>query len=97
LRRVARSGNGWMAVPRDLAQLEAGISTVRRAAEGLGRDPAAIGVASSGGARSVDELLDILPRLAGMGVTIVNLPALFWTRSVSESIELMAVFARRAL
>jgi probable F420-dependent oxidoreductase len=95
LRRVARLGDGWMAVPRDLAHLEAGIATIRRAAEAAGRDPAAIGVASSGAARSVDELLALIPRLERMGVTIVNLPALFWTPSVGEAIELMEAFARR--
>ena len=95
LRRVARLGDGWMAVPRDLAHLEAGIATIRRAAEAAGRDPAAIGVASSGAARSVDELLALIPRLERMGVTIVNLPALFWTQSVGEAIELMEAFARR--
>jgi probable F420-dependent oxidoreductase len=95
LHRVARFSDGWMAAPRDLAHLEAGISTIRRAAEAMGRDPAAIGVASSGAARSMNELLDVIPRLDRMGVTIVNLPALFWTQSVSEAIKLMETFARR--
>lgn len=96
LQRVARFGDGWMAAPRDLDHLDAGIRTIRRAAETAGRDPAVIGVASSGGARSLEELLDLLPRLEHLGVTIVNLPALFWTRSVAEAIELMETFARRA-
>jgi probable F420-dependent oxidoreductase len=95
LRRVAHFGDGWMAVPRDLAHLEAGITTIRQAAEAAGRDPGAIGVASSGAARSLEELLDVIPRLERMGVTIVNLPALFWTQSVGDAIRVMETFARR--
>src|SRR4030095_11335420 len=94
-RRVGRHGDGWVAVPRDLARLEAGIATIRRAAEAAGRDPYAIGGATSGAARSVDELIDLLPRLERLGVTIVNVPALFWTRSVGDAIELMEAFALR--
>jgi len=96
LRRAARSGDGWLAVPRDLMQLEADIGTIRGAAESAGRDPAAIGIASSGAARSIGELLDLIPRLERMGVTIVNLPALFWTRSVDAAIEMMENFAQQA-
>ena len=96
LQRVARSGDGWLAVPRDLEHLTAGIRTIRQAAESAGRDPAAIGVATSGAARSLEELLDLVPRLEKLGVTIVNVPALFWTRSVGEAIEAMETFARRA-
>ena len=95
LRRVARAGDGWMAVPTDLDHLAAGIETIRRGAAAAGRDPAAIGVASSGGARSMDDLLASLPRLEQLGVTIVTFPALFWARSVPEAIELMERFAER--
>jgi probable F420-dependent oxidoreductase len=97
LQRVGRLGDGWLAVPRDLDQLDAGVQTIRRHAEAAGRDPAAVGVATSGAARSLDELLDRLPRLEQLGVTIVNLPALFWTRSVEAAIELMETFAQRAM
>jgi len=95
LRRVARYGDGWMAVPADLDHLAAGIETVRRGATAAGRDPSTIGVASSGGARSMDDLLAVLPRLEKLGVTIVNVPALFWARNVPEAIELMERFAER--
>lgn len=96
LQRVGRVGDGWMAVPRDLDHLAAGVEAIRRAAAAAGRDPATIGVASSGASRSMDELLDRLPRLAQLGVTIVTLPALFWTRSVPDAIALMETFAERA-
>ena len=96
LRRVARFGDGWLAAPRDLDHLDAGIDTIRRAAETAGRDPAAIGVASSGGARSLPELVDRLPDLARRGVTIVNVPALFWTPSIAAAIDALEAFARRA-
>jgi probable F420-dependent oxidoreductase len=96
LRRVGRSGDGWLASPRAFDRLSAAITTIRRHAEGAGRDPSAIGVASSGGARSIDELIDLVPRLEQIGVTIVNVPALFWTKSVSEAVETMEQFARRA-
>jgi probable F420-dependent oxidoreductase len=94
LRRVARSGDGWLAVPRDLAHLEAGIATIRREAEKCGRDPQAIGVATSGGARSLNELTDLLPRLERLGVTIVNVPALFWAETVDGALELLGNFNR---
>ena len=96
LRRVARHGDGWLAVPRDLAHLVASVRTLRQAAEAAGRDPAAIGIATSGAARSPDELLELVPRLAQLGVTIVNLPALFWTPNVGAAIDMMEAFAERA-
>lgn len=96
LRRVGRVGDGWMAVPRGLAHLEGCIATIRQAAAAAGRDPTTIGVATSGGARSMQELLDLIPRLEQLGVTIVNLPALFWTDSIEASIDLMQTFAQRA-
>ena len=96
LRRVAQVADGWLAIPGDLDALTASIETIRREADAVGRDPAAIGVASSGGARSLDELLDLVPRLERLGVTIVNLPSLFWATSVPESLILMERFAERA-
>ncbi len=96
LRRAGLVGDGWLAAPRDLGRLAASIETIRRHAEAAGRDPAAIGVASSGGARSIDELLALLPRLEKIGVTIASVPALFWTASVGEAVEMMANFAGRA-
>jgi probable F420-dependent oxidoreductase len=96
LRRVGRAGDGWMAVPTDLDGLRAGLDVVRREAERCGRDPGAVGAASSGGAHSVAELLDLLPVLERVGVTIVNVPAIFWARELPEAIDLMAEFAERA-
>ena len=95
LQRVARCGDGWMAPPRDLDHLQVGIHVIRAAAAAAGRDPVSIGIATSGGARSVDALLDLLPDLERIGVTIVNLPALYWTPSVTKAIELMQTFASR--
>ncbi|MBM4266420.1 MAG: LLM class F420-dependent oxidoreductase [Deltaproteobacteria bacterium] len=95
LRRVGRRGDGWLAAPRDLATLERAIDEVRREAESAGRDPTRIGVASGGGARSVAELVDLLPRLERIGVTIVNVPALFWSETVEEAIDLLEDFAVR--
>ena len=54
-RRLARGA----AHPGELA---ADVSAIRREAEAAGRDPGRIGVAASGGARSVSELLDRIPR-----------------------------------
>jgi probable F420-dependent oxidoreductase len=96
LRRVARFGDGWMAVPKSLDHLVLDIETIRRHAEAAGRDPATIGVASSGAARSMTELLDLLPRLHALGITIVNVPALAWTQTVPEALELLQEFAERA-
>jgi len=96
LRRVGRLGDGWVAAPYGADRLAANITSIRREAEAAGRDPSVIGVASSGGARSLDELLELLPRLEQIGVTIINVPAVFWTENVADAIRLMEQFARRA-
>jgi probable F420-dependent oxidoreductase len=95
-RRVARIGDGWLAVPRSPAALATDVAAIRREAEAAGRDPLAIGVAASGGAGSVSELLDRIPALERAGATIVTVPALFWATSVPQAIELMDEFASRA-
>jgi len=96
LRRVGRVGDGWLAVPRAPAELAGDVATIRREAEAAGRDPSRIGVAASGGARSVAELLDRIPALERAGATIVTVPALFWAASVPQAIDLMDEFASRA-
>ena len=96
LRRVGRVGDGWLAVPRAPAELASDVATIRREAEAAGRDPSRIGVAASGGARSVAELLDRIPALERAGATIVTVPALFWAASVPQAIDLMDEFASRA-
>jgi probable F420-dependent oxidoreductase len=95
-RRVARLGDGWLAVPRSPADLADDVAAIRREAEAAGRDPLRIGVAASGAAGSVSELLDRIPALERAGATIVTVPALFWAKSVPEAIELMDEFAARA-
>jgi probable F420-dependent oxidoreductase len=97
LQRVARVGNGWIAVPRPtLDDLAADIREIRRLTDAHDRDPATIGIASGGGASSMDDLLDRLPRLETIGVTITSVPALFWARSFDHALELMEEFAQRA-
>lgn len=97
LRRVARLGDGWIAVPRsNLEELAEDIRAIRRLAEEAGRDPNAIGVASGGGAATVADLLDRLPQMERIGVTIVNVPLMFWSRSFEHSLELMEEFAGKA-
>lgn len=97
LRRVARLGDGWVAAPRPTVDdLAADITQIRHLAEQHDRDPASIGVASGGGATSIDSLLDRLTRLQQIGVTIANVPVLFWARSFDHSLELMEEFAQRA-
>jgi probable F420-dependent oxidoreductase len=95
-RRVGRVGDGWLAVPRAPAELARDVAAIRREAEAAGRDPSRIGVAASGGARSVAELLDRIPALERAGATIVTVPALFWAASVPQAIDLMDEFASRA-
>ncbi len=95
-RRVGRVGDGWLAVPRAPAELAGDVAAIRREAEAAGRDPSRIGVAASGGARSVAELLDRIPALERAGATIVTVPALFWAASVPQAIDLMDEFASRA-
>jgi probable F420-dependent oxidoreductase len=97
LRRVARLGDGWIAVPRPtLDDLENDVREIRRLAGDNDRDPAAIGIATGGGATSIDDLLDRLPRLEKIGVTITSVPILFWARSFNHALELMEAFAQRA-
>ncbi len=97
LRRVARCGDGWIAVPRPaLDDLAGDIAEIRRHAADAGRDPTTLGIASGGGASSIDDLLDRLPRLEKLGVTITSVPALSWARSFAHALELMEEFAQRA-
>ena len=95
--RIARFGAGWIAAPRpDVDTLSRDIARLRGIAESHGRDPATIEVASGGAARGVDELIARLPALERAGVTLVNVPALFWARSFTHALELLAEFAARA-
>ena len=97
LRRVGRFGDGWLAVPRPtLEALAADVAAIRRAAERAGRDPARIGVASSGAAPTLAALVDRLPDLARIGVTSVTVPVTGWARSAAHGLELMEEFAQRA-
>jgi hypothetical protein len=97
LRRAARFGDGWVAVPRPtLDDLARDIVEIHRRAEDAGRDPGSLGIASGGGASSIDDLLDRLPRLERIGVTITSVPALSWARSFAHALELMEEFAQRA-
>jgi probable F420-dependent oxidoreductase len=96
LRRVGRVGDGWVAAPRSRDQLAASIAEIRREAERSGRDPASIGVSSGGGARSLDEPVDLIPELERIGITIVSVPALFWAKTFEEAIELLERFAEQA-
>src|SRR5262249_23558530 len=87
LPRAGGLGDGWLAGPRPSADaLAADIDDIRGAAARAGRDPAAIGIASSGGAASPETLLDRLTGLERIGVTIVTLPALAWAGDVSGAI-----------
>jgi len=94
--RIVRLGAGWIAAPRpDVDALARDIARLRDLAAAAGRDPDTLGVASGGGARNLEELLARLPALERAGVTIVNVPALFWTASVDEALDLLAVCAAR--
>jgi probable F420-dependent oxidoreductase len=97
LRRVGRLADGWLAAPQpSVAALAEDIALMRRAAEAAGRDPASIGVASSGGAGSLDALVERLPQLERIGVTTVTVPALYWSKTFTEALEMMEEFADRA-
>jgi len=95
--RIARVGDGWIAAPRaGLEELARDVADLKALAASRGRDPAAIGVATGGMARSVDELLARLPELERAGITIVSVPTLFWARSFEHALELLEEFAARA-
>jgi len=97
LRRVARLGDGWIAAPRpNLDDLARDIDVIRRLADDAGRDPSTIGVASGTAAKSIDELLDRVPRLEHIGVTVASVPLMFWARDFPHALELMTEFAERA-
>jgi probable F420-dependent oxidoreductase len=96
LRRVGRLGDGWVAAPRSREHLTASIATIRREAERAGRSPDSIGIASGGGARSLDELVDAIPELERLGITLVNVPALYWAKDHAEALDLLERFAERA-
>ncbi|HZR81072.1 MAG TPA: LLM class F420-dependent oxidoreductase [Candidatus Binatia bacterium] len=98
MRRAARLGDGWIAVPRPtLEELARDVATLRRLAEESGRDPTQLGVSSGGAAKSMDELVDRLPELARIGVTLASVPLLSWAKSFQHSLELMEEFAERVI
>ncbi len=95
--RTARLGDGWIAVPRpSLEALADDIADIRRRAEAAGRDPSAIGIASGGGATSMEDLVERLPRLEQIGVTITSVPIMLWARGFAHALDLMEEFAGRA-
>jgi len=94
--RIARVGAGWIAPPYpSLEALADAIGRLRRTVEAHGRDPAEIGVASGGLARGVDELVERLPTLERIGVTLVSVSTLFWTSDFERALDLLALFAQR--
>jgi probable F420-dependent oxidoreductase len=96
LERVVRVGAGWIAPPFPTVDgLESAIAELRQLAERRGRDPAGIGVATGGAARSLDELLGRLPALERAGATVVTVPTLLCARSFDHSLELLEEFAVR--
>jgi probable F420-dependent oxidoreductase len=96
LRRVAQLGDGWIAVPRpSLADLAQDVASIRALAEQAGRDPFKLGVSSGGMAKSIDELVERLPALERIGVTIASAPVAFWGKSFAHVLELLEELAER--
>lgn len=96
LDRIGRLGNGWLpqVVGRD--ELEAALATIRRAAEGAGRDPDAIGVQgglwipADGSLDDARRRLDMWHELGATHATVITMDA---GRTPEQHIETIAAIA----
>jgi probable F420-dependent oxidoreductase len=79
--RLARYGSGWIPWGDDAADIEAGITHMRRAVADRGRDPEELGVVGTvraakndNGGLALDRTMEVVPRLRQAGVSDFRIP-----------------------
>lgn len=95
LRRVARRGDGWIAMGKGPDDVKEPLETLRELTTKEGRDPDDLRICMLPlGAPSVDQLIQDIPRYADLGIHHVYLSFRAWTDEFSTLMELMEHFAR---
>lgn len=95
LRRVARRGDGWIAMGKSPDDIKARLEALRTMTADAGRQPADLQICMLPlGAPSLEYLLRDLPRYEALGVHHVYLSFRAWTDDFSELMKLMERFAR---
>lgn len=94
LRRVARRGDGWIAMGKRPDDIAVPLETLRELTMRAGRNPDDLRVCMLPlGAASVDELIQDMPRYTELGVHHVYLSFRAWTDDFAELMRLMEHFA----
>ena len=97
LRRVARRGDGWIAMGNSPEAIAAPLETLAALTEQAGRSMADLQLCMLPlAAPSLDRLLDDLPGYEKLGLQHVYLSFRAWTNDFSELMQLMERFAREA-
>ncbi len=95
LRRVARRGDGWIAMGKGPDDVKQPLEILRELTTKEGRNPDDLRICMLPlGAPSVDQLLQDIPRYADLGIHHVYLSFRAWTEEFSTLMELMEHFAR---
>lgn len=95
LRRVARRGDGWIAMGSSPKDLQAPLDTLRSLTEEAGRGLEDLQICMLPLASpSLDQLLRDLPRYEELGVNHLYISFRAWTNDFSELMKLMERFAR---
>lgn len=95
LQRVARRGDGWIAMGKGPDDLTAPLATLRELTNQAGRKPEELQINMLPLATpSLDQVIQDLPRYNDLGVQHVYLSFRAWTSEFSQFMEMMARFAR---
>jgi probable F420-dependent oxidoreductase len=95
LQRVARRGDGWIAMGKGPDDIQQPLETLRELTVKAGRTPEELQINMLPlAAPSIDHVIKDLPRYSELGVQHVYLSFRAWTAEFSQLMELMARFAR---
>lgn len=95
LQRVARRGDGWIAMGKSPDDLTAPLDTLRELTVKAGRKPEDLQINMLPlAASSMEQVVKDIPRYSELGVRHVYLSFRAWTAEFSQLMELMARFAR---
>ncbi|MGE0680411.1 MAG: TIGR03619 family F420-dependent LLM class oxidoreductase, partial [Candidatus Binatia bacterium] len=95
LQRVARRGDGWIAMGKGPDDLKAPLATLQELTNKAGRKPEELQINMLPLATpSLDQVIQDIPRYTDLGVQHVYLSFRAWTSEFSQLMEMMARFAR---
>lgn len=97
LQRVARRGDGWIALGKGPEDLKAPLGTLQELTRKAGRKPEELHLSMLPlSTPSLDQVIKDLPGYAEVGVQHLYLSFRAWTADFSQLMEMMARFAREA-